>query len=137
MRIKGIFFFSAFLLTLGCTGDNKNRVAEILEISQPTDWILVIHPEGCKTCLDQLYQELSEFKTTRGAIVIVAKNNKIMRLNPLFEQSPVPVYLDEEKKLVQEGIVDLQDQILLFKADGVETFEILNYESLFNRIGNL
>lgn len=137
MRIKEIFFFSTFLLILGCTGDNKNRVAEILGISQPTDWILVIHPEGCKTCLDQLYQELSEFKTTSGAIVIVAKNTKTMRLNPLFEQSPAPVYLDEEKKLIQEGIVDLQDQILLFSNEGIEKFEILNYETLFASLGSM
>lgn len=122
---------------MGCTGDNKNRIAEILKIPQPENWILAIHPEGCKTCLDQLYQELSELEMTNGAIVILAKNTKIMRLNPLFEQSSVPVYLDEEKKLIQEGIVDLQDQILLFSNEGIEKFEILNYESIFTSIGNL
>lgn len=99
MRIKGIFTISIFFLILGCTGNTKNIVAEVLQIPEPVDWILAIHPEGCKTCLDQLYQELSELETTNGAIVILAKNTKIMRLNPLFEQSPIPVYLDEEKKL--------------------------------------
>lgn len=137
MKIKLILIVSIFFLVLGCTGDNKNRVAEILKISQPEDWILVIHPEGCKTCLDHLYQELRQLEATNGAIVILAKNTKIMRLNPLFEQSSVPVYLDEEKKLIQEGIVDLQDQILLFSKEGIEKFEILNYESLFTSIGNL
>jgi hypothetical protein len=137
MRTKEICIISIFFLVLGCTGNTKNIVAEVLEIPEAANWILVIHPEGCKTCLDQLYLELSEIKTTNGAIVIVAKNTKILRLNPLFDQSSVPVYLDEESRLIQEGVVELQDQILLFKADGVETFEILNYESLFTRIGNL
>jgi len=137
MKIKVILIVSIFFLVLGCSGKNKNRVAEILQISHAVDWILVIHPEGCKTCLDQLYQELSDLEPANGAIVIVAKNTKIMRLNPLFEQSSVPVYLDEEKKLIQEGIVDLQDQILLFSNEGIEKFEILNYESLFTSIGNL
>lgn len=49
----------------------------------------------------------------------------------------ITIYMDEEKKLIKEGIVDLQDQILLFSADGVEKFEILNYESLFISLGNL
>ncbi|WP_339702820.1 hypothetical protein [Algoriphagus aquimarinus] len=136
MRIKRILIVSIIFLVLGCSGKNKNRVAEVLEIPEPGDWILVIHPEGCKTCLDQLYQELSDFELANGVIVIVAKNTKTMRLNPLFQQSSVPIYLDEEKKLITEGIVDLQDQILLFSADGVEAFEILNYESLFTSLGN-
>lgn len=137
MRTKEICIISIFFLVLGCTGNTKNIVAEVLEIPEPADWVLVIHPEGCKTCLEQLYNELSELETANGAIVIVAKNTKIMRLNPLFELSSVPVYLDEEKKLIQEGIVDLQDQILLFKTDGVETFEILNYESLLASLSDL
>lgn len=124
-------------MVLGCTDKSKSKVAEILKIHEPNDWILVIHPEGCKTCLDHLYQELSDLETVNGAIVLVAKNTKTIRLNPLFNQSPVPVSMDEEKKLIKEGIVDLQDQILLFSAKGVEKFEILNYESLFISLRNL
>lgn len=137
MKIKGILCISIILLILGCEGKNKTSVAKILEVPDPSEWILVIHPEGCKTCLDHLYQELSELETTNGAIVIVAKNTKMLRLNPLFAQSSVPVYLDEEKKLIKEGIVDLQDQILLFSSNGVEKFEILSYQSLFPSLSKL
>lgn len=134
MKIKRISFLLILFLVFGCIKKNKNKITEILEIAEPRDWVLVIHPEGCKTCLDQLYQELGALEITNGSIVIVAKNTKSMRLNPLFEHSPVPVYLDEEKKLIQEGIVDFQDQILLFSNEGWQEFEILDYKALFSSL---
>lgn len=137
MRIKEILIFSSLLLVIGCSGSNTNRITEILEIPDSYNWILVIHSEGCKTCLDHLYQKLSNLEPANGSIVIVSKNSRILRLNPLFEQTSVPVYLDEEKKLIQEGILDLQDQILLFSNEGIEKFDIMDYESLLTRMGKL
>jgi hypothetical protein len=130
-RVLGLLFLLAIF---SCKPEGKSKVAQLLEIDEPQDWILVIHPEGCKTCLDQLYQELSQLQTANGVIVIVAKNTKTLRLNPLFGQSLNPIHLDEEKKLIQEGIVDFQDQILLFSADELEKFEILNYETLLTSL---
>jgi len=136
MRNKGILIVSMLFFVWGCTGCNhKNRVAELLEIPEPKDWILVIHPEGCKTCLDSFYSELLELPTTTGGtIVILAKNSKTLRLNPLIENAPIPLYLDETKRLIQERIVDLQDQILVFRENEVVRFDILDYQKVFKEL---
>jgi len=133
MRNKGILIVAALLFIWGCTGGNrKNRVAALLEIPEPKDWILVIHPEGCKTCLDSFYSELLDLPpTTGGSIVILGKSSKTLRLNPLIENSPIPRYLHETKRHIQERIVDLQDQILVFKENEVLRFDILDYEKVF------
>jgi len=111
------------------------QVANALAIPQPKKWILVIHPEGCKTCLDSFYGELMTLSpTTDGAIVILAKNSKTLRMNPLIQNSPIPLYLDEEKLLIQKNLVKATDQILLFKKGSVEKFDILDYQKVFQSI---
>jgi len=107
----------------------KNQVAQLLDIPEPREWILVIHPEGCKTCLDSFYSELEQLPVSSpGAIVILAKNSKTLRLNPLIEHPPIPLYLDEDKKLVREGLVSLTDQLVIFRTEEVRKFDILEYQ---------
>ncbi|MFC3415803.1 hypothetical protein [Algoriphagus hitonicola] len=124
-----VFFFTA------CQPIGKSEVASILEIAEPKEWILVIHPEGCKTCLESFYSELMNLpKNSPGAIVILAKNSKSLRINPIIGDSPIPLYLDEQKLLIQEGLVKMTDQILLFRGDEFTSFDILDYERVLSEI---
>ncbi len=131
---------SVALLLLLCTlaschQARKSQVEQLLAIPEPKEWILVIHPEGCKTCLESLYSELVQLPASSpGAIVILAKNTKTLRLNPLIEHSPIPLYIDEEKKSVKEGLVSASDQILLFKTDEVMKFDVLEYQLALDEI---
>lgn len=130
MRISLVASFLILLGLIACKPKGKSEIAEILGIEEPKDWILVIHPEGCKTCLESLYNDLASLTPdTDAAIVILAKNSKNLRMIPLIENSPIPLYLDENKILIEKGILELQDQILLFKDGGMKKFDILNYES--------
>lgn len=135
MRINSSIFFWILFVLVACQPKGKSEVAAILGIDEPEEWILVIHPEGCKTCLDSFYAELEELpQETPGALVILAKNSKSLLLNPLFENSPVPLHLDEEKKLIQEGLLEITDQILLFRSGSVEYFDILDYQRVIETI---
>jgi hypothetical protein len=69
-----------------------------------------------------------------GAIVILAKKSKTLRRNPLIATAPIPLYLDKTKRLIQERIVDLQDQILIFKENEVVRFGILDYQQVFQEL---
>lgn len=116
MRINQTRFYWLVLLFTACQPIGKSEVASILEIVEPKEWILVIHPEGCKTCLESFYLELMNLpKNSPGAIVILAKNSKSLRINPIIGDSPIPLYLDEQKLLIQERLVKMTDQILIFK----------------------
>ena len=65
---------------------------------------------------------------------MIAKNTKTLRLHPLIENSPIPLYLDEQKKLIKEELVQMTDQILLFRAEGFTSFDILDYENALSEI---
>lgn len=116
----------------------KKEVADILKIKEPKEWILVVHPEGCKTCLESLYVELESLPTSSpGAIIVIAKNSKDLRLHPLFETSPIPLFLDENKTLIEHGLIRPEDQILLFRNNGIKKFDILNYQAALSELGAL
>lgn len=135
MRINQTRFYWLVLLFTACQPISKSEVASILEIVEPKEWILVIHPEGCKTCLESFYLELMNLpKNSPGAIVILAKNSKSLRINPIIGDSPIPLYLDEQKLLIQERLVKMTDQILIFKQDGFKTFDILDYKRALDEI---
>jgi hypothetical protein len=137
MRISSFISFLILLGLIACKPKGKNEVAEILGIEEPKDWILVIHPEGCKTCLESFYSELATLSSNPDAvIVILSKNSKYLRMIPLIENSPFPLYLDQNKILIEKGILELQDQILLFKDDGMEKFDILNYQKVFQSMSS-
>jgi hypothetical protein len=120
---------------MACKPQGKSEVSAILEINEPKNWILVIHPEGCKTCLDSFYEELMTLApSTDGAIVILAKNSKTLRMNPLIQNSPIPLYLDEEKQLIQKNLVLATDQILLFEPNGFQKFDILDYQKVLEEL---
>lgn len=117
---------------------DKKEVADILKIKEPKEWILVVHPEGCKTCLESLYVELESIPTSSpGAIIVIAKNSKDLRLHPLFETSPIPLFLDENKTLIEHGLIRPEDQILLFRNNGIKKFDILNYQAALSELGAL
>ena len=125
----------AILCLSSCQQVEIEQVVNALSIPQPKNWILVIHPDGCKTCLDSFYEELMTLApSTYGAIVILAKNSKTLRMNPLIQNSPIPLYLDEEKLLIQKDLIKPTDQILLFKKGSVEKFDILDYQKVFQSI---
>ena len=65
---------------------------------------------------------------------MIAKNTKTLRLHPLIENSPIPLYLDEQKNLIKEELVQMTDQILLFRAEGFTSFDILDYENALSEI---
>lgn len=135
MRINQVLIFILFIGSFACKPVGKSELSEILGIEEPKDWILVIHPEGCKTCLNSFYTDLMDIPTSsKGAIVLLTKNSKALRMSPLIENSPVPLYLDENKTLIQKGTVLLKDQILLFKENEVEKFDILNYQEVFQEL---
>lgn len=136
MRTNLFHFLLITLIVLSCSPKNKKEVADILKIKEPKEWILVIHPEGCKTCLESLYAELENLPATSpGGIVVIAKNSKDLRLHPLFETSPIPLVLDENKTLIEHGLVRPEDQILLLRNDGVQRFDILNYQEALPELG--
>lgn len=124
------------LIWLGaCSSPSKSKVSSTLGIPEPEEWMLVIHPEGCKTCLDSFYSDLQLLpKESPGAVVLIAKNSKTLRLHPFIENSPVPLYLDEQKLLIKEGLVQITDQILLFKDERVKSFDILEYKGALKEI---
>ncbi len=135
MKSKWIWVNFLLLAIFSCKPEGKSEVADILGFDEPKDWILVIHPEGCKTCLDSFYDELLRLSPRNdGAIVIIAKNSKNLRMIPLIEKPPIPLYLDENKKLIREGIVELEDQILVFKEKSIERFDILEYQNVFQAL---
>lgn len=137
MRISLVASFLILIGLISCKPKGKNEVAEILGIEEPKDWILVIHPEGCKTCLESFYDVLAALSPNPdAAIVILAKNSKNLRMIPLIENSPIPLYLDENKILIENGILELQDQIILFKDGSVEKFDILNYQKVFQSMSS-
>ena len=132
MRIKSAITLSFWLLVTACQPKGKSEIASALGIAEPKEWILIINPEGCKTCLDSFYTALMELpENSPGIIIILAKNTKTLRLNPLIENSPIPLYLDEEKKLIQKGFLEKTDQILLFRSSCVEHIDILEYQKVF------
>jgi hypothetical protein len=125
----------AILCLNSCRQVEIEQVAYALSIPQPKKWILVIHPEGCKTCLDSFYEELMTLApSTDGAIVILAKNSKTLRMNPLIQNSPIPLYLDEEKLLIQKNLVKATDQILLFDESRLQKFDILDYQKVLEEL---
>jgi hypothetical protein len=125
----------AILFLNSCQQVEIEQVANALAIPQPKRWILVIHPEGCKTCLDSFYEELMTLTpSTDGAIVILAKNSKTLRMNPLIQNSPIPLYLDEEKLLIEKNLVKATDQILIFSKDGLQSFDILDYQQVLEEL---
>ncbi|MAL14478.1 MAG: hypothetical protein CL554_13735 [Algoriphagus sp.] len=65
---------------------------------------------------------------------MIAKNTKTLRLHPLIENSPIPLYLDEQKNLIKEELVQMTDQILLFREEGFTSFDILDYENALSEI---
>lgn len=135
MRISLVASFLILIGLISCKPKGKNEVAQILGIEEPKDWILVIHPEGCKTCLESLYDDFASLTPdTDAAIVILSKDSKNLRMIPLIQDSPLPLYLDENKVLIDKGVLELQDQILLFKNGSVEKFDILNYQKVFQSI---
>lgn len=135
MRIERLILWIGLLLLVACSSPSKSKVSSILGIPEPEEWMLVIHPEGCKTCLDSFYSELQLLpKESPGAIVLIAKNSKTLRLHPFIENSPIPLYLDEQKSLIKEGLVQMTDQILLFRKDRAEPFDILDYERALQEI---
>jgi hypothetical protein len=135
MKIKSFTLGIGLLCLVACSSRSKSKVASILGVPEPKEWMLVIHPEGCKTCLDSFYSELQLLtKESPGAIVLIAKNSKTLRLHPFIENSPIPLYLDEQKILIQEEFVEMTDQILLFRKDDFEYFNILDYERALQKI---
>jgi hypothetical protein len=135
MRIRPTFLYLLLVGMMACNSKGKSEVASILGIEEPKEWILVIHPEGCKTCMESFYDVLATLPPNPdAAIVILAKNSKNLRMIPLIENSPIPLYLDENKILIEKGILEIQDQILLFKDGGMEKFDILNYQKVFQSI---
>jgi len=125
----------AILFLNSCQQVEIEQVANALAIPQPKRWILVIHPEGCKTCLDSFYEELMTLTpSTDGAIVILAKNSKTLRMNPLIQNSPIPLYLDEKKLLIEKNLVKATDQILIFSKDGLQSFDILDYQQVLEEL---
>jgi len=120
---------------MACKPQGKSKVSAILEINEPKNWILVIHPEGCKTCLDSFYEELMTLSpSTDGAIVILAKNSKTLRMNPLIQNPPIPLYLDEDKLLIHKNLIKPTDQILIFSKDGLQSFDILDYQQVLEEL---
>jgi hypothetical protein len=135
MRTNSLTFLIVLLILGACTSHTKTTVSSVLSIPEPKEWVLVVHPEGCKTCLDSFYSELQLLsENSPGAIVLIAKNSKTLRLHPLIENSPIPLYLDEQKLLIKEGIVQMTDQILLFRKDDFKSFDILDYERALSEI---
>jgi hypothetical protein len=135
MRIRCKPVLAGLLLWCSCSSPTKTDIAAVLSIPEPEEWMLVIHPEGCKTCLDSFYSELQLLpKESPGAIVLIAKNSKTLRLHPLIENSPIPLFLDEQKILIQEGLVQMTDQILLFRNDNFKSYGILEFESALREI---
>jgi hypothetical protein len=135
MRIERLILWVGLLFWVACSSPSKSKVASILGIPEPKEWMLVIHPEGCKTCLDIFYSELQLLpKESQGAIVLITKNSKTLRLHPFIENSPIPLYLDEQKLLIKEGLVQITDQILLFRKSRAESFDILDYERVLQEI---
>ncbi|QYH37335.1 hypothetical protein GYM62_00340 [Algoriphagus sp. NBT04N3] len=135
MKIKTLFILMGFFAFLSCSNPNKSKISGVLNISEPEDWILVVNPEGCKTCLDSFYSELQLLpKDSPGTIVLIAKNSKTLRQHPLIEKSPIPLYLDEQKILIEEELVQMTDQILLFRGKGFTSFDILDYENALSEI---
>jgi hypothetical protein len=94
----------------------------------------VIHPQGCKTCLNGFYSELLDSYYYRWSNSHPGKKSKTLRRNPLIATAPIPLYLDKTKRLIQERIVDLQDQILIFKENEVVRFGILDYQQVFQEL---
>lgn len=134
MGIKA-FSFLLLLLLISCRpAVTKEKIERVLGIEEANEWLLVIHPAGCKTCLDQLYQELGELELKGGAIVLVARNSKDLRMSDIYEQSPVPLYLDEQKVLLKKGLIEYQDQLLLFTGKTTEKYEALEYQLLIDKL---
>lgn len=135
MRIERLILWVALFFWVACSSPSKSKVSSTLGVPEPEEWMLVIHPEGCKTCLDSFYSDLQLLpKESPGAVVLIAKNSKTLRLHPFIENSPIPLYLDEQKLLIKEGLVQIKDQILLFKGERVKSFDILEYEGALKEI---
>lgn len=135
MKTRAFFYFLLLFLSVSCTTPDKSHISDVLGIEEPKKWILIIHPEGCKTCLDSLYDKLMQLeKDTPGAIVILAKNSKTLRMQPLIGNSPIPLYLDEQKVLIDKGLVELTDQILWVDKDQIQKFDILEYQKVLDLI---
>ncbi|GMQ31219.1 hypothetical protein [Algoriphagus confluentis] len=135
MRIDRFFLWIGVFWLGACSSPSKSKVSSILDIPEPEEWILVIHPEGCKTCLDSFYSELQFLpKESPGAVVLIAKNSKTLRLHTFIENFQIPLYLDEQKLLIKEGLVQITDQILLFRKDDIQSFDILDYQKALQEI---
>lgn len=135
MWIRPTVLYLLLVGMMACKSKSKSEVASILGIEEPKEWILVIHPEGCKTCLDSFYSELQILpKESQGAIVLISKSSKKLRLHPLIQDPPIPLYLDDQKLLIKEGIVQMTDQILLFNSDQVFKYQILQYQAVFDQL---
>lgn len=138
MKTNSFLLILITLICTSCVSKEKKEIAIALQIKEPKEWILIVHPEGCKTCLESFYAELENLPpSSSGAIVVIAKNSKNLRLHPLFEISPIPIYLDENKTLIEHGLVRPEDQILLFRNNGVKRYDILNYQAALSELGAL
>ena len=135
-RAFGLFAL-IFLIGVGCNRpkSEKEIVAGLLEMPESLEWILVINPAGCKTCLDQFYDALSHLTTSNGAIVIVSIQTEVLIASPLLQKkSQVPFYFDDKKMLIQEDVIHFLDQILLFKNGVKEKFEIIAFQEVLDEL---
>lgn len=136
MRIDALLIFLLLLGFSSCRQSAKNEISKILGIDQTTEWILVIHPEGCKTCLDSFYTDLLDLPSNSGGVIVLLnKNSKSLRLHPIIEHTRIPLFLDQNKILLQKGILEPTDQILIFRENKVEKFNILNYQEALDNLG--
>ncbi len=136
MKIKASFFVVISFLLIGCdvSRPEKEIVSELLDLPESLNWVMVINPSGCKTCLDEFYEALSQVTIKGGAIVIITPHTKGLRALPLFQKSQVPIIFDKHKILIQEGLVDFLDQIILFYKDDKQKFSIQDHLNVLEEL---
>lgn len=128
------FILSFIIASCSCKKENdKEQVRKICMISENPEWILVINPSGCKTCLDQFYQKLSDLKESKGVIVLILKNSKEFKANNHFQNSKTPIYFDESRQLIKYKLVHKEDEFVLFET-GIRKYKIMEGDNLLQKL---
>lgn len=128
MKIKYSLFFILIFLS-SCDNSEKNQIGEIrkiFSIPQEIQWVLIVNPGTCKTCLENFLSRIHRVNKpdSQGLIFLVVNSQKEIKANHRTDQWGFHVIFDLEKKLIDQGIIQKESELILITPNSKSEFSL-------------